>query len=55
MEADKLNFETVSEKLILCNPYHYDDPISKECIKSIKEILESQLSTKVRILNVFTC
>lgn len=51
-ETDKLNMETVGGKFILCNPYHYDDPISKECTKSIKEILESRLSTNVRILTV---
>lgn len=62
-ETDKLNLETVSGKFIFCNPYHYDDPISRECTKSIKNILENQLSTNVRMLivlltlieNIFIC
>lgn len=43
MEADELNLDTNTGKLILCFPYHYDDPISKECKETIEQIIENKL------------
>lgn len=50
MEADRLNFSTENGKLIVCTPYHYDDPISKECTKEIKEIIENQQTAIVSLI-----
>lgn len=50
IETDKLNFDTTTNrKLIVCNPCHYDDPISIACIKCIKQIVENQFSINVSI------
>lgn len=53
MENDKLDFGMESGKLILCTPYHYDDNVSKTCTKTIKQIVENQYSTNVRLFFFF--
>jgi len=47
LETDRFNLETVNKKLIVCTPYHYNDSIFKACTKSLKQILDSQLSVDV--------
>lgn len=49
MEADKFNFSTENGKLVVCTPYHYDDPISKACTKEIKQIIENQSTVYVSL------
>lgn len=49
MESDKLNFNTVGRKFVLCTPYHYDDPTTKACTKYIKQVLENQQSINVSL------
>lgn len=49
LEADELNLSTANTKLILCIPYHYDDPVSKECKKAIKQIIDNKIWIEVRI------
>lgn len=49
MEADELNLNTNTGKLILCIPYHYDDPISKECKKEIEYFTKNKLWIDVSI------
>lgn len=50
LEADKLNLETAG-KLILCNPYHYNDSIYKLCTKAINDIVINQISCYVSIIS----
>jgi len=49
MEIDELNLET-SGKIILSTPYHYDDPVAKECTNEIQNIVENNLTTDVSVL-----
>lgn len=49
LEADEFNFNTNTGKLILCIPYHYNDPTSIECEKSIEHITANKLWIDVRI------
>jgi len=46
-ESFKLNLDHTSEKLVLYTPFHFDDPLSKECIKSIKQVMENQIAYDV--------
>lgn len=43
MEADELDLDTKTEKITLCIPNNYDDPIFNECKKAIEQIIENKL------------
>lgn len=49
-EADRLNVDGATGKLIICTPYHYDDPISKLCTALIKQTVDNELSIDVSII-----
>lgn len=49
MEADTLHLYASHSKLILCTLHHYDDLVARKCIKSIKRILENQISINVSV------
>lgn len=48
LETDKLNLETTG-KIILCNPYHYNDSIYESCTEAIKDIVKNQITSNVNI------
>lgn len=49
INADTVNYDVMLGKCSLFTPCYFDDPISNECVKSIKQIIENQESIHVSV------